>query len=120
MPIVKTWDISGMGGGYEEACQRMFWTGVKHLQEMQNPEELLQGRKEYVNIYGICKLPESFKECQKKMLAAVNGDCTGAMMQCVTGHLKYFAENGYDKWFAELQAARKPEQPMEFDLETLK
>ena len=76
----------------------------------------MKGRKTYKNIYGIVDMSPLFDEGKKAMLKAVNNDCTGAMMQCVTGHLQYIVENGYDKWFEELIHHRAPEQSVEFDL----
>jgi len=134
--IVKTWDISGMGDGYEEACQKMLWTGIQYLSKIDNPERLLQGTHgmkakagkgnmlgiqegETVEFYGICYTPESFKECEDAMMKAVNNDCTGAMYQCVVGHLKFIAKNGLQKWHEELKQGRKDEQALEFDLTTM-
>lgn len=115
MKTVKTWDISGMGGGYEKACQKMLWAGMKYFETLKNPKGILKGRKTYKNIYGICDLPDSFAECEKAMLKAVNNDCTGAMMQAVTGHLRYIAENGYEQWFEFMKSGRGSEQPTEFE-----
>lgn len=116
---VKTWDISGMGGGYENACQKMLWTGLNYLLKFDHPEDFLKGRSEFKHIYGIVNLPFAFDECKEEMLKAVNNDCTGAMMQVVTGHLKYITHNGFDKWHEEMKAGRKNEEPLDFDLENM-
>ncbi len=120
MSSVKTWDISGTGGGYEEACQKMLWTGIKYLSKVDQPEQILKGRSEYKHIYGIVELPESFDECKEEMYKAVNNDCTGAMMQAVTGHLKFIATNGFKKWHEELKTGRKDEQALDFDLDSMR
>ena len=119
MTTIKTWDLSGMGGGYEDACQKMLWAGVNYMKGVKNPQDIMKGRKTYKHIYGIVDMPDTFAECKKAMLKAVNNDCTGAMMQKVTGHLKYIVDNSYDKWFEHLKPYREPEQPTEFDLETI-
>ena len=103
MTTVKTWDISGMGGGYENACQKMLWTGVKYMKTLKNPQDVMD--------------KENVAECEKLMLKAIGNDCTGAMMQKVTGHLHYIAKNGYEKWFKFMEDGRKPEQPTEFEWE---
>ena len=115
MTTIKTWNISGMGGGYENACQKMLWAGVKYMDTVRNAQDIMKGRKTYKNIYGIVDMSPLFDECKKVMLKAVNNDFTGAMMQCVTGHLKYIVENGYDEWFATLLSDRDFEQPIEFE-----
>ena len=137
MNIVDTWEISGFGGGYENACQRMLWTGIKYLSKIDNPEKLLQGTHglqgkaakdnileieegTQIQFYGICYTPESFKECEAEMMKAVNNDCTGAMHQAVVGHLRFISKNGLQKWHEELKKARPDEKPMKFDLEIMK
>ena len=117
MTTVKTWDISGMCGSYEDGCQKMLWAGVKYMDTVRNAQDIMKGRKTYKNIYGIVDMSPLFDECKKVMLKAVNNDCTGAMMQAVTGHLKYIVENGYEKWFEHMRLHRGSEQPMEFELE---
>ena len=103
MTTIKTWDISGMGGGYEATCQRMLWAGVKFMKTLKNPKDLM--------------LEANFAECQKAMYAVDGGSgCTGAMMGKVTGHLRFFSRNGYDKWFEALRAYREPEGPIDFEL----
>jgi len=114
--IVDTWDISGMGGGYELGCQKMLWAGLKFLSKDGHPTKILDERQEYQNIYGMCKLPDSFKECEEVMMDAVERDCTGAMMQCVTGHIEFIAKNGMDKWHEELREGRREEQSFKFNL----
>ena len=113
MKTVETYDLTGMGGGYENACQKMLWTGVKYMEEKRNTK-ILDGRKESNNIYGIVHLPQTFDECRKEMLKAVDNDCTGVMMRCVTGHLHYIAKNGLEKWQSEMKPHR--DRTVKFDL----
>lgn len=117
--MVKTWDISGMGGHYEETCQKLFWTGVKYLQEIHDPKTFFKGMNSFKNIVGILITPERMKELEEQMSKAVDGDWTGAQHETVIGHLRFIAENGYQKWFAELEEVRKPEQCYDFDLDSM-
>ena len=46
-----TIDISGMGGGYERACQLMLKAGIKYLA---NKPNFVWDYKGYENVYGVC------------------------------------------------------------------
>ena len=136
---VKTWVLSGMPFGYEEGCQKMLWTGIKYLSKIDNAKDIFRGmhetilkankdanlfgvipvkKGEIIDCYGILNTPESCMELESEMMKAVN-DCTGAMHQCVMGHLRFIAEHGLEKWHQELKDARKDDQPLQFDLDTM-
>jgi len=98
---IKTWDITGFGGGYEATCQQMLWNAVRFLTG--------QGR--------------DVKTFDVAMMDGIE-DATGAMHHCATNHALYIAKNGYEKWFAELGDARTKDgekeyifkYPIEFEL----
>lgn len=111
---INSFSFSGFGGSYEDTCQKMVWQGVKFLVE--NPD-LVPEFKTFRNVYGLA-IPQN--EAGKQLeIAIVKGhdDCTGAMFQCAVGHIQYIAENGYDKWYAEMKMHRKDkdEYIMEFE-----
>jgi len=124
--MVKTWDISGFtktktsgGNHYENTCQKLLWTGIKYLHSIHDPKSFFAGTHSLKNVYGLTFTPERLKELENLMSKAVDGDWTGAQHQAVIGHLRFIAENGYKKWFAELKQDRKPEQCLEFDLDKM-
>ena len=108
MNTVETFSLSGMSdAGYENACQKMLWTGVKYMMHSGKlPLSILNDRKEYQNVYGYCEYPENFDECKKLISESVNNDYTGAMMQCITSHMKYIAENGLETWNHDMKKDR--------------
>jgi hypothetical protein len=96
-------EISGFGGGYEDACRKMVVAGLEWWDAHPDADV---SYKEYKNIYGLttgesddCKLME------KAMLESVP-DCSGAMMQASKGHIMFIHKNGWDKYVEEMS---KPE-----------
>lgn len=107
-----TVDISGMGGGYERACQLMLQAGIKYLAN--KPNFVWDYNKGYENVYGVCwSDSENAKRLDKILLDAVGGDCSGAMHQCVIGHLIFIHKNGYDTWLNECGKDRQYIYPRE-------
>lgn len=119
--LVKTFNLSGFDGNYEEVCQKMLWSGILYLDKMSKelPEGgkgILDGRTVLNNAYGLSVTPFAFEECKKEMLKSVNDDCTGAMLQCVTGHLQFIEKNGIKVWEEKL---KQSEQELVFDTEKM-
>lgn len=86
---IRTIDISGMGGGYENSCQLMLKAALDFLEHTSvNPKEFE---------YSVGKTANA-KAMQEKMLEAVNRDCTGAMMGATLGHVFYIFHHGRDAW----------------------
>ncbi len=106
-----TIDISGMGGGYERACQLMLKAGIQYLA---NKSNFVWDYEEYANVYGVCwSDSENAKRLDKVLLYAAGGDCSGAMHQAVIGHLRFIHENSYDKWLNECGKDRQYIYPKE-------
>ena len=100
---MKTIDISGFGGSYEEMCQRMLRRGVKFLED--NPDFDFSGYKQYKDIYGICIAEsEDAKALDDAIMGGDDSPPTGAMHQAVVNHLAYIHKYGYDAW---IEAAQK-------------
>ena len=100
-------EISGFGGGYEDACQRMLDAGVKWL--LANPEHGNLQAKHIDGVTGIFipsnKPAEALSEA---VIAAVKGEgVTGAMHHVVMQRLFWIANKGWDAYCEEM---RKPEE----------
>lgn len=106
--IKGLYDISGMGGGYEEACQKMLQAGYDWLVDRREKARMEKGTSlnlqtsGFKGVYGIIE-PESedAKELSKAVTDAVD-DCTGAMHQAVMGHLFYINKHGIEAWKKEV------------------
>jgi len=96
---VKTIDMSGFGGGYEEACQQMLTNGLVYLARVGPHRNLKYG--ELKNVYGLC-IAESdeAKALDKAIMTEVYkvDDASGAMHQAAVSHLMYIVNNGYEKY----------------------
>ena len=112
---IKTWDVSGFGGSYEDACQKMIWNGVRFVQENRALEINI---KEIKNVYGICLIEGKDGKAFDKAIMEDVDDATGAMHQCAVGHIRYIYKKGYDEWYKVLGEARrkgKNEQSFEYE-----
>lgn len=90
--MVQRVEISGMGAGYEDACQIMLsrfldWGKDKAY------EEIWAGDKDDI-------IMSSFAEAELTELVK-DLDVTGAMWGATLGHFWYIKGNGYDKWLEE-------------------
>ena len=98
---MKTVDISGFGGGYEQTCQKMLRNGIEFLKG--KPDFDWSGYIQYKNVYGICTaVNEDAKALDDAIKEGTDGT-TGAMHQAVIGHLAYVHKNGYEAWLKEAQ-----------------
>jgi hypothetical protein len=94
-------EISGFGGGYEEACRKMVIAGLEWCDENQDAD---LGYKEFENVYGLTTdESEDTKKMQGVMLSAVDNDCTVAMMQATMSHVMFVRKNGWDKYVEEME-----------------
>ncbi len=114
--MMKTVDISGMGGSYEAGCQKMLINGLKFLNE--HPNFDWSAYKEYRGVFGLT-IAESSEA--KELDDAVGQDVepSGAMHSAVISHLAYINKHGYDGWTseAEKQGMTVYEQPSEEELD---
>ncbi len=111
---METVSLSGMGGGYEEMCQRMLWRGVAHLAEVKPPVEMWAGASSLENVYGILVTEGDDLKGLEEAIIKKDDDVTGAMHQCVMGHLNYIHKNGTEGWIAELRKHREEEDFFEW------
>jgi len=100
---MKTIDISGFGGGYEAKCQAMLIAGMDWLKKHLDFD--FSSYKSYKHIYGVATAETSLaKELDGVLLAAAQGNYTGAMHQAVVFHLGYIHVHDYENW---LEKARE-------------
>jgi hypothetical protein len=110
-PAFETVDISGMSGGYEVACQRMLRAGINYLKDKPDFHFDYEG---FERIYGICFTETPWgKDLDKILMEAVNNDCTGAMHQCVIGHLSQIHKHGLEWWLKQFPKERRYKFPTE-------
>jgi hypothetical protein len=93
-------NISGIGGGYEEACQTILQAGWEWMNKKKDAP-VLEGH-EYKDIFGIFT-PDSpdAKELSKVITNSVD-DCAGAMHHAVMGHLFWIYAHSIDEWKQEI------------------
>ena len=96
-----TVDMSGMGGGYEQTCQRMLWLGLQMIGLW--PEDTWKGVYSYQGVYGLVdthasKEIQALEDVWRSDPEISKGGMTGAQHQCVLSHLQYLHKNGYEKW----------------------
>lgn len=94
-------EISGFGGGYEEACRKMVIAGVEWFDINKEANPKFHGFK---NIYGlIIEDNEEAEKLTKHMNESINGEATGAMMQSCLNHVKYVKHHGWEKYIQEME-----------------
>ena len=93
-------EISGFGGGYEQTCRNMVIAGVEWLDAVPDAAPIFKVFKE---VYGlIAEDNEDAKELTKAVVAAADGDCTGAMHQAAISHCLFIRKNGWEKYVEEM------------------
>ena len=106
----KSVSISGFGGGYEDACQRMLWLGMEWIKD-KNKSIWVKAHgydNGPIQFYGIYHTEGQLKDLEKIWDDKID-DYTGAMHQAVMQHLRYIHENGYEKWLKYVCDHRKEE-----------
>lgn len=98
---MKTIDISGFGGGYEDCCQAMLQRGIRFLKN--RPAFDWSGYTQYQNITGVAF---ANNKDAKELDEVVTKDIgpTGAQRQAVINHLYYIHAKGYAAWLATAKA----------------
>ena len=100
--LMKTLDISGMGDGYEEGCQRILWLGLEWIKD--KPLDVWEKTYSYKNITGVLVTGEKMDGLEKILSADEflnQGGMTGAMHQFSLNHLYQIHKNGYLWWLGE-------------------
>jgi len=93
-------EISGFGGGYEDACRKMVIAGLEWCDE--HPDADLK-YKQFEGVTGLTfDESDDMKLMQEAMLTAIGHDCTGAMMQATMNHVMFVRKNGWEKYVEEM------------------
>lgn len=96
-------EISGFGGGYEDACRNMVIAGMKWFDENPSANPKFE---QYENITGICTgKNEDAGNLEKALLLCCN-DCSGAMFQAAVNHTMFAHKNGWDKYIEEMSKTK--------------
>lgn len=99
-------EISGFGGGYEQACRNMVIAGMEWYDR--NPQALVD-YKEYKNVYGVIfDESEDCKNLEKAMLAVNNG-CSGAQLQASLGHCINAKKMGWEAYQEYMRKLKREE-----------
>ena len=107
-------EISGFGGGYEEACRAMLKIGLGFWDRMEDRK--LDGPpfdpkfRGFEGIYGL--LDEDNDDAKALSKAVVDaaetlGGATGAMHQAVISSIFWIRKNGWDAYVAEMSKERE-------------
>lgn len=100
-------EISGFGGGYEDACRNMVIAGLNWCDEHWDANVTY---KEYENIYGITfDESEDCKKMQEAMLA-VNDGCSGAQMQASMSHVMAARKLGWEEYCKQMREMKIAEE----------
>ncbi len=98
-------EISGFGGGYEDACRNMLYSGIAWL-DNQDPKPDLKG-SEYKHVFGIFNADsEDAKALEEAVLEGEPG-CSGAMHHAVMNACFYIAKNGWNKYVEAMTERNK-------------
>jgi hypothetical protein len=98
-------EISGFGGGYEEACRKMVQAGLEWFDANTEADPQFHS---YKNVYGVIWEDNEFaKELSRVVVDASGGDCTGAMHQAAISHILFVRKNGWEKYVEEMTALKK-------------
>lgn len=97
-------EISGFGGGYEQTCRNMVAAGMEWFDANPDADPKFKGNE---SIYGlILEDNEDAKALSAAVVAAANGDCTGAMHQATVSHCLYARKNGWEKYCEAMRKDR--------------
>ena len=115
---MKTIDISGFGGSYEAACQKMLLNGLRWLNK--HPDFDFKHYKAYKNVTGLC-IGEGSDTKSLDDAICEGVDPSGAMHHAVISHLAYIHQNSYDSWLAQAKKQGREiiEQPSEDELDKI-
>lgn len=100
---MKTVDVSGFGGGYENACQAMIKVAMEFFKNEHFPsvDELEEMKS------------EKMLKLERKMIEATGNDCTGVMFFTSRNHAYKRVELGEEKYFEVFKDT--PERIFEWD-----
>jgi hypothetical protein len=108
--VVTTFDISGMGGGYEITCQLMLQQGLAYVKEHPDFDPRFMG---FQGIYGILMDDNADAKALSTAITFGVDGCTGAQHQAVIGHLLHIKKVGWDQHLQDVGRERWIEIPFD-------
>lgn len=107
--IKGIYDISGYGGGYEEACQTMLQAGYDWMLNHAKGQELKNATNP--RIFGVFIPGSNTTKELGDIVAKSVPDCSGAMHHAVMSHLIYISTHGLETWKAEVKKRHQEAKP---------
>lgn len=113
---IKTWEISGMGKGYEDICQATLWEALEWLKD--KPKDIFKGTMDsreqsgIIRVTGVTVLPRTLAGLERKLSNKYHH--SGASWQAAMGHARYIHEHGLAAWHNTM-AKHRQEGPKEID-----
>lgn len=93
-------EISGFGGGYEDACRRMALAGMDWLDANPAADPKFKG---FRNVYGLVVEDNDDAKALSAAITSVCDDCTGAMHQACVSHALAYKRLGWDEYCRQLR-----------------
>jgi hypothetical protein len=98
-------EMSGFGGGYEDACRNMLYSGLAWL-DNQDPSPDLKG-SEYKGVTGIFNVESPDAKALEDAVLEGEPGCSGAMHHAAMSACFYIAKNGWNKYVEAMIARNK-------------
>jgi hypothetical protein len=97
-------EISGFGGGYEEACRSMYRAGMTWLDEHPSADPKF---RESPQIFGIVDESNDDAKALSKAIEDSEPGCTGAMHHAVVSCVMYTKRHGWDAFVKRMKHANE-------------
>ncbi len=103
-------EVSGFGGGYENACRTMIKAGMQWFDN--NPDADDPEFIGFKNVYGIVEEDNgSAKALSQYMVESVTDyGISGAQHQASVSHVLYAHKNGWDKYIEEMSKENRRDE----------
>lgn len=97
-------EISGFGGGYEQACRDMLKAGLEWFDEHPDADPQFHG---YKDVYGL--ILEDNKDAKKlsKAVTETVEDCTGAMHQAVITAILWIKAHSWEEYVVNMSKSKE-------------
>ena len=94
-------EISGFGGGYEEACRKLVIAGLEWFDQNPNKKPVFKGLK---GVFGhLLEDNQDAIDMSNYIVKKAADDLTGAMMHAAHEHIRFVRQNGWDKYVEEME-----------------
>jgi hypothetical protein len=100
-------ELSGFGGGYEQACRNMVVAGCEWFDKHKRANPKFEGLK---NIYGLTFSKSKSAKSLEKAIIKVNKGATGAQFEKSLQHVFYIQDAGWEKYVKESKKQKKKDR----------